>query len=331
MPRMPCLLVLPIILLLVACSAETEPATNVTDNSVDFHAKVSWEPGESGQYWFKWWPKPNPGQEPNPVFFQTTPRSFGPMPNAASGVPITERLRPNCVEVPAPCTPTSGVLNPNASYLYQICGRLTGGQSACFGREPTVNSQPEVFVTQETDSDEHTIIPACPLPETGPDGYFVCEEPVPPSSGTQTALAPEYYKEWHKRYVLAERHLGHVIIYSVIHWKRSAGAFNGRQGRFNQTVSVVEERDVRVGFRVKVFHGTGHGDLADQVYHRVPDSTEEFTRSAEMMPWYRYHDRDKYHAHLGIGVRVEDRPSALWKLATNTPYYYCGSGQCQWP
>jgi parallel beta-helix repeat protein len=107
---------LPVALLFAACAGETEPAGNVTSDAVDLKAKGSWQPGETGAYWFEFAPTGSSS------WTRTTARSFGPMPNSGSAA-LTEKLRPSCSGVSGSCT--EAALAAHTTYRFRLCGYLT--------------------------------------------------------------------------------------------------------------------------------------------------------------------------------------------------------------
>jgi glucose/arabinose dehydrogenase/PKD repeat protein len=104
MGHVPVALLCVLVLVLAACNADTESATNVSPTSATLRASVDWDDGEDVAYWFEY------RRIGAPAWTRDDIRDHGPLPGSGRGVVIEE--------------PISG-LTPGTTYEYRLCGYVT--------------------------------------------------------------------------------------------------------------------------------------------------------------------------------------------------------------
>lgn len=141
----------------VGCSAETEPATQLSTTASDFaatlQAKVSWQNGERGYY--RW------ELSESPTFSsgvqQSSRRDFGPMSSGGGPITLAERVNSSsCTGVNGNCSVISG-LKPATRYYLRFCGELSAPASTgyrCFDSNSDADPPYEYdsFVTPDRDT-----------------------------------------------------------------------------------------------------------------------------------------------------------------------------------
>lgn len=139
--------------LMSACSGTTLPATNITNDSVQFRVKVDCNAGEQGDQYFRY--TTNPSQ----------PRSQWSK---------TPTVRYNCGQAlddyVHTLAPTTG-LSPLTIYYYTFCGTLDGtdGQEHCWDKSGTRNGTNYSSVTTQAYSDTafiNRLVPSSPVLRT---------------------------------------------------------------------------------------------------------------------------------------------------------------------
>lgn len=314
-----------VILVLAACSVQTEPATNIMDDGVDLHAQVSWDGGESGKYWFEYHPILDQNRlrsGSSTTWYRTAERNFGPMPTPGSTTTITEKLRASCDDVDGPCTSTSR-LQPSTNYTYRICGYLSTAPSGvtCFDSagETGQASHYDRFMTLPAwDDNSHALSPCPANPSTTSTGW-VCADPEPVSPRTHSDYSAHYTNTAH--YGVGPFEYG-----SFLHQRDLV--FNGRRAQIWQSGSVFSGPGLRYDFRERVYFGTSHS-VADSFRNIEPEGS--FSTGNIVAPnWFVLHNRPgPYHVHWRVYFRAAgrtnpSRPDGTFATpVTSTPYYRC--------
>lgn len=113
--------------------------------------------------------------------------------------------------------------------------------------------------------------------------------------------------------------------------------FNGRQGQLYQSGNVLSGPALRYDFRETIYRGDGHDIIATEFQDIRPLNGAFSTGYVTQPTQTPYHHYNQYHIHFNTRFRASgvSNPSSgdgtFGAPGYNTDYYYCSSGQCQFP
>ena len=147
-------------LLLSACAADTEDATQITPTEATLHAVLDWESGEDLAYWFEL------RRRPTGVWFRAPVHDPG-VRGQSGTIEVTERVQG---------------LTPATRYQFRLCGYMTAPNQAGSSSDPICfDSRGEIGTSYDTFTT--TNAPGLREVDGGPGYYGQFSNPLPTGPG----------------------------------------------------------------------------------------------------------------------------------------------------